>query len=623
MSQHLTVPQVESWKPAAFAAQATEFARQATELRTTVQTQYLSVDASRDTFRRETGDAMRTRFDEIRTKSLLIADALDRGRDAATAAQWTISSAQGFLAAKKSDAIAKTFEVHDDGTCVISETTKQRLYSAIASQSTDPNVIADKYTTGMAALQLDANTHTAAVKAALTGAMNADIAAKSAIEAAFENLPTPDSFGNATTPVTVTPQPPANGTPQENRKWWDSLTAAQKSEVLAGSPGVVGNLDGLPAEVRDKANRAMIPVEQARLEADKTRFQDALTTAAATGDMSGVAAAQTGLDRTQQKLKDLAAVETAVGESTTSSKPPRYLMALDMESGRQGRAAVAVGNPDTAEHISVTTPGLGSDLDETLLGGGEPKNVDGGMMGEAQNLIATSESQLAAAGRDGEQVASIAWFGYDPPQGGSNLSDLTPDMINVTNEGRAQEAAQPLSAFYTGLDVASEKNDPHITALGHSYGSLATSHALQQQSGVVDDVVFYGSPGLGADVYAPGIWGLGSPTTNLGFNDAVENAGDLGVRDGHVYEMSENRDGVANSNSFGRSPNLMPWVTHLSTDPITVQDPATGKDVTYSGASGHSEYGRSDGTNLHRSGYNLAAIVAGLPENATNPQTGK
>ncbi|WP_336086316.1 alpha/beta hydrolase [Nocardia sp. SSK8] len=620
MSQHLTVSQVESWKPAAFGTQATEFARQAAELRTKIQDQYLAADASRDTFRRETGDAMRTRFDEIHTKALLIADALDRGRDAATSAQWTISSAQGFLASKKSDALAKSFEVRDDGTCVISETAKQRLYSAIASHTTDPTEVADKYTVGMAALQLDANTHTAAVQGALTGAMNADTAAESAIESAFENLPTPDSFGNATTPATVTPQPPANGTPQENRRWWDSLTAAQQAEMQATSPKIIGNLDGLPVEVRDKANRATIPDEQARLDGELTKYQDAMVTAAATGDMAGVAAAQTGLDRTEQKLKDLAAVNTAIGQSATATDPPRYLMALDMESGRQGRAAVSVGNPDTADHISVTTPGLGSNLDETLLGGGEPKNPNGGMVGEAQNLIRTSEAQLESAGRGGEQIASIAWFGYDPPQGGmSSWSDLEPDTINVLNEGRAQEAAQPLSSFYAGLDVASAKNDPHITALGHSYGSLATSLALQEKGGGVDDVVFYGSPGLGREIPMHGALApVPAILAEAGVNDTVSGASDLGLSDNHVYEMTEHGDPVANIDGFGRSPHKMDWVTHLSTDPITV-----GGQHYESGADNpHSEYGRSGSNgNLNRSGYNLAAVVAGLPELATDPKT--
>ncbi|MFD3701969.1 alpha/beta hydrolase [Nocardia sp. NPDC058658] len=565
---------------------------------------------------------MRARYDEVHRKALIIIDALERGRDAATTAQTSIGAARDLLVAKKTDAIGKGFEVRDDGTCVVGETAKQRLYSSIASSTTDTRQVAVKYNVGMAVLDVSAKAHTKWVKDALTGAVNADTAAKTAIEAAFDRVPTPDSFGNASTPQTGTPQPPKDGTPQANRAWWDSLTTAQQDDILKNSPGSIGNLNGLPAPVTDAANRLMIGPEMTRLQNDQKRYQTeldaALTQAASTGGSTGIHEAQTNLDRTNQKLRDLEAVKTAIGDSPGSSNPPRYLMALDMQSGRQGRAAVAVGNPDTADHISVTTPGLGSNLESTLIGG-DPKNPNGGMMGEAQQQIASAQSQLIGAGRPNEQVASVAWFGFDPPQGGLwPVTKIEGDTVNVASEGRAQEAAQPLSSFFTGLDVASEKNDPHITALGHSYGSLATSHALQEQSGVVDDVVFYGSPGLGADVPGmAGLSGVGSPVTNLGFNDAVENAGDLGLKDGHVYEMTEQDEIVGNLDSFGRSPNSMPWVTHLSTDPVTING------TEYTGGSGHSDYARNgDNNQLHRSGYNLAAIVAGLPENALNPKTG-
>ena len=33
-------------------------------------------------------------------------------------------------------------------------------------------------------------------------------------------------------------------------------------------------------------------------------------------------------------------------------------MLLDTHSGSQARAAIAIGDPDTAQHVSVTTPGL-------------------------------------------------------------------------------------------------------------------------------------------------------------------------------------------------------------------------------------------------------------------------
>ncbi|KZM69660.1 alpha/beta hydrolase [Nocardia terpenica] len=197
-----------------------------------------------------------------------------------------------------------------------------------------------------------------------------------------------------------------------------------------------------------------------------------------------------------------------------------------------------------------------------------------------------------------------------PPQKDIN------DIGNVAMQGRAEEGAGALAKFYDGLDVASTRNQPHITALGHSYGSVTTSLALQQDHGKsVQDVVFYGSPGLGERVPVPiNPWIADSPIG--GINDAVQSPADLGMQLGHVYEMTDASDPIANLNRFGRSPDAVPWITHLDTHAVTVDG------VQYTQGTGHAEYPRVDPSTgaLHRSGYNLAAIVAGLPDNATNPQ---
>ncbi|QWF78058.1 hypothetical protein [Amycolatopsis sp. CA-230715] len=53
------------------------------------------------------------------------------------------------------------------------------------------------------------------------------------------------------------PDPPPNATPAQNAAWWATLSGAGKSFYEQGNPGVVGKLDGLPVEVRDRANRFM------------------------------------------------------------------------------------------------------------------------------------------------------------------------------------------------------------------------------------------------------------------------------------------------------------------------------------------------------------------------------
>jgi hypothetical protein len=125
-----------------------------------------------------------------------------------------------------------------------------------------------------------------------------------------------------------------------------------------------------------------------------------------------------------------------------------------------------------------------------------------GMVKEANALKSETETQLEDAGRGDETVASIAWLGYEPPQTtGPGVLDLGRGALDVAQTDRANAGAANLAGFYDGLDVASTQPDPHITALGHSYGSLTTGLALQDPGPgqPVDDAVFYGSPGINAD----------------------------------------------------------------------------------------------------------------------------
>ncbi|GAB2699663.1 alpha/beta hydrolase [Nocardia thraciensis] len=593
MSGHLTVPQVLGWNPGSLADQGDGWGRQAIALRTEVDAQHLAVDGSHDTFRGGAGDAMRDRFTQTYEKARKVLEALEKGRDTAKVASMNFAAAQGLVEHRKQAAEAKGLRVEDDGSCQITEETKQAVYSSVGGDE-------NKYNTALAALQLDCDSQTAFMKKVLDNAATIDAEAVTAISRAFADMPDADSFGNATTPRSEPKQPPADGNPKENRAWWDSLTPREQAEMVSTQLASVGNLDGLPADVKDQANRNRIPVERARLEQEFTTASADLTANPANED-----AARRKVD-SRKRLDDLKAIEESVVPQ--DGKPPRKLMYLDMRSGRQGRAAVAVGDPDRADHVSVSTPGLGSNPRESL----------GGMVREAENLKLESERQLRAENSTGS-VSTIAWFGYDPPQGG--LDNPRPDTANVLWEGRAAEGAKPLADFYSGLDVASTRNDPHITALGHSYGSLTTSLALQEKAGGVDDVVFYGSPGLGGHVPAVGASGLGvvfdpagALITETGLNDTVRNAGDLGLRDRHVYEMTEKGDPVAYADRFGRSPGKLDWINHLDTEAITLSDGST-----YTQGSGHAEYPRTDNEThrLHRTGYNLAAVVAGVPDNAT------
>lgn len=341
--------------------------------------------------------------------------------------------------------------------------------------------------------------------------------------------------------------PPVGGTPSQNASWWNALTSAQQQALLRDHPEMIGNLDGMPGSIRDEANRNRIPIERANLEAEKARLE-------ATGDGDGA-------KRVQAKLNSLSAIETAL--KPKEGQPPfppgeRQLLVLDV-NGERVKAAVSVGNVDTARNVAVFTPGLGTTVDKNLVG-----YVD-----DMARLRETSEGLSG-----GQTTATVAWIGYEAPQ----------NVIEVASRSQADVGGRTLAGFLDGISSSRLDNDAvHLTLVGHSYGSTTAGCALQDLAhmhrGVVDDAVFYGSPGLG-----------------------TSNVQDLGLPDGHAFLLEARGDRVADMGAFGADPGWLPGIRHLSTNADHGMDQSTG----------HSDYLKQKTT----SEYNIAAVVSGNPDMA-------
>ncbi|OZF49170.1 alpha/beta hydrolase [Rhodococcus sp. 14-2470-1a] len=398
------------------------------------------------------------------------------------------------------------------------------------------------------------------IKALLVEFGEAEMQAAQAIRVAQERLDATGSPGAAAiSPVVsdiVSGKTSLPSDPAQLHEMWSTLSPADKDALFAHD-NYIGNRDGLPVVDRDHYNRIELDDELTRAEAcDPT---------------------------VSNRLEDLQAVR-----DTVEKDPNRMLMLLDTRSGAQTHAAVAVGNPDTAEHVSVTTPGL-----NTTVGG-----AIGAMTDEGQQMKTNAEKQLDnIPGHAGETVSTIAWIGYDAPQLDKDnyfSEESIAGAIQVAQPWNAQAAAPDLSQFYEGIDASNHDGDPHLTAVGHSYGSFTTGLALQETpEGIVDDVMVYGSPGLGTG------------------HDFVDSSLDkLNIAPGHAYEMTAHDDPVAHMNRFGWSPGYMSEFTHLDTDATTTAD-----GVARQGATGHSEYPRSgDNGELRTSGYNTAVVIAGLAD---------
>lgn len=259
---------------------------------------------------------------------------------------------------------------------------------------------------------------------------------------------------------------PWDRTPAERKEWWDGLTEEQRQEYLEVAPDLVGNLDGIPAVARDEANRNHLPVLIGELE-------------------------QRGGDAARTKLDALRELQVKLGEP---SKVPMYLLGIGDEGN--GRAIVAYGNPDTSRNVSTYVPGLGTKLDKGFVDGTLQRGLD---------------TAVGARGYDSSSAA-IVWLGYDAPQD-----------VDVMGKGDAQKGAPAYNSFMSGLEATNENEDPHLTAIGHSYGSLTVGTATQQVGGIpgADDIILLGSPGTG-----------------------VDRAEDLGVGKDHVFVGAADNDPV-------------------------------------------------------------------------------
>lgn len=353
------------------------------------------------------------------------------------------------------------------------------------------------------------------------------------------------------------PPPPGDGArPADHAGWWVSLTEEERAEVLARHPEWVGNLDGVPFAVRDTANRARLDDVRADLEAEAARLEAELASNTFGGWFSH---ADARLENVRGMLAGLDAVEAEIALQDTS------LLVLD-PSGDLLKAAVAKGDVDTADHVAVFTPGMGTTVEGRLRGYSD----------DVERLRRLATDALRDAG-ESQSVATVAWLGYEAP-GERWVSDIgSLGDRSVVRDNAAQNGAPALTSFLHGVDAA-RGADPHLTALGHSYGSLVTGLALQRPTGV-DDAVFFGSPGIGT-------------------TDAEE----LLVPDGHAYVVEARGDEVADFARFGRDPNQMDGLTGLSAREETVD----GRRLLES--TGHSEYFVQDSTSQH----NIAVTVAGL-----------
>ena len=263
--------------------------------------------------------------------------------------------------------------------------------------------------------------------------------------------------------------------------WWNSLTEDERKKIIAEHPEAIGNLDGIAMADRAEANKNRLPgaIEDAERELNDARERKNNSSSSLDPDQR--TEVNNDVKSAEQKLKDLLALDRLV------NKEGYNLLTLDASgAGEDVRAAVASGDVDNAANVVTMVPGISTTVREGMDG-----------------MLKDGETLRDKAGYD--NTATVAWLGYDAPRG-IPIMDKDPNPNNshtdyMTAE-RAEHAAPALNGFHEGIHSwhQSQGTDPHLTTVDHSYGSLtAGTAALSTKTGVVDDMVLYGSPGGRAD----------------------------------------------------------------------------------------------------------------------------
>ncbi|UGQ09189.1 alpha/beta hydrolase family protein [Yinghuangia sp. ASG 101] len=267
--------------------------------------------------------------------------------------------------------------------------------------------------------------------------------------------------------------------------WWASLTEARRQEYIAFAPRLVGMTDGLPAAVRDHVNRLTLKQEKFVLHKELDRLV-AMSGAAVRSTLPpkyrDPRALRNVVDAVRERLDGITALEARIGgglggpgdPSPPSDHPVPPAFLLNYSLAGHGQAVVSVGNPDTADNVTISVPGTGA-----------------GLAKAAHEIERATAIQAAATAADpAKRTASIAWVGYEAPQ--SIVKDATRPVF-------AEHAAPRLARFDAGLDAARRSPSAHVSVIGHSYGSLVVGKSLADEGLTVDKCVIIGSPGVGVD----------------------------------------------------------------------------------------------------------------------------
>ncbi len=330
------------------------------------------------------------------------------------------------------------------------------------------------------------------------------------------------------------PPPPATA-PELVSAWWRVLTPDERARHLRAQPAALGRLAGLPAADRSRANERVLDALVTMLLA-KTRRTEL---------------EQRWLANCLVIRRQLLLVRRRRDPVTGAPVQAQLLVFNPRAYDGDGRAAMAVGDLDTAHNVAVLVPGLNADVGENWPA----------LAQDAHRVQRLSRRQDPTRG-----TAVVAWLAYNAPT-----------FWTVGNDDLARKGARLLRRDLRAV-TRSRPDVPNLTLVGHSYGSTTVGIALARRLPGVSAAVLLGSPGSGA-----------------------ERARELHLPAGRVFVGASSRDPVSYLDRYGADP------THASFGAVRFDAEDVTRHPYRLAASDHVKYFRPASESLD----NIVKVVVG------------
>ena len=320
-------------------------------------------------------------------------------------------------------------------------------------------------------------------------------------------------------------------TPEERARYWSQQSEAQKQHLCDKYPDLIGNADGVEGWARDRAHRNRLPNLKKEAEDNVSMYTELLKSPWI--DSNTRAYYLSELDKAEKAVKAYDAVQEQLDKGISledyqhgKKGDPVSLLTLQNDGGRV-KAAMGQGDVDHAKNVATFVPGIGTTVEGSM----------GEYMRQTKNLrmAAMVQGRLSAS-----DVATVAWLGYDAP-GEADLNQPQ-NIPGIISPFLAQAGSDRLAGFMNGMQASRDygAGDAHMTLVGHSYGSSTSGMAATKvKYGVIDDLVLFGSPGMGTydaknyHVDQNHLWVSGVPK-----GDSVQGMGE--IRGGIVGSLGKN-----------------------------------------------------------------------------------